>query len=283
MAGRSRTCGCPTCGSGMTAGAGRPPRVVGHRGAAAKAPENTAASFSTALDAGADAIELDVGLSADGHVVVLHDATLDRTTSGHGRLADRTWLELSALDAGSWFSRRFAGERLPDLDGAMALVRGRVPVIVELKAHRRASGRGTIHPQDLALLEGVLAALRRHERTGNVAVSSSCWPLLAAAAERAPRLPLALTVPRWRRGDPVAAARDIGARALHPDRRLCTPRFMARAHAAGLEVIAYVVNRSRELDALIAAGADGIFTDDPEAMRRLVARRFAKGPSRDAR
>jgi glycerophosphoryl diester phosphodiesterase len=266
----------------MTAGAGRPPRVVGHRGAAAKAPENTAASFRAALEARADAIELDVGRTKDGHVVVHHDATLDRTTSGHGRLADRTWLELSALDAGSWFSRRFAGEHLLDLDGALALVRGRVPVIVELKAHRRA-GRGAAHPDDLVLLEGVLAALRRHERTGNVAVSSSCWPLLAAAAERAPRLPLALTVPRWRRGDPVAAARDIGARALHPDRRLCTPRFMARAHAAGLEVIAYVVNRSRELDALIAAGADGIFTDDPEAMRQLVARRFARGSPRDAR
>ena len=281
MAGRSRTCGCPTCGSGMTVRTARPPRIVGHRGASARAPENTAASFSTALDAGVDAIELDVGRTKDGHVVVLHDATLDRTTSGRGRLADRTWLELSALDAGSWLSRRFAGERLLDLDGALALVRGRVPVIVELKAHRRAA-RGAAHPDDLALLEGVLAALRRHERTGGVAVSSSCWPLLAAAAERLPRLPLALTVPRWRRDDPVTAARDIGARALHPDRRLCTPRFVARAHAAGLEVIAYVVNRARELEALIAAGADGIFTDDPEAMRRLVARRFARGSSRDA-
>ncbi len=266
----------------MTAGAGRPPCIVGHRGASAGAPENTAASFGSALDAGADAIELDVGRTKDGHVVVLHDATLDRTTSGRGRLADRTWLELSGLDAGSWFSRRFAGERLLDLDGALALVRGRVPVIVELKAHHRA-GRGAAHPDDLDLLEKVLAALRRHERPGGVAVSSSCWPLLAAAAGRAPRVPLALTVPRWRRGDPVAAAREIGAGALHPDRRLCTPRFVARAHAAGLEVIAYVVNRARELEALIAAGADGIFTDDPEAMRRLVARRFGRESPRDAR
>src|SRR5512140_1438453 len=94
----------------------RPPLVVGHRGAPARAPENTAASFRAALDAGAGAIELDVGLSKDGHAVVLHDATLDRTTSGRGPLARRTWPELAELDAGGWFSPRFAGEPVLDLD-----------------------------------------------------------------------------------------------------------------------------------------------------------------------
>ncbi len=267
----------------MTALAGRPPLVVGHRGAAARAPENTASSFVAALDAGADAIELDVGRSRDGRVVVLHDSTLGRTTSGRGRLSDRTWSELSGLDAGSWFSPRFGGERLLDLDGALALVRGRVPVIVEVKARRHTSARGSVRSDELALLDAVLAAVRRYERAGSFVVSSSCWPLLAAAAAREPRLELALTVPTWRRGDPILGARGIGARALHPDRRLCTPRFVARAHAAGLEVIAYVVNRAAELDAMIAAGVDGIFTDDPDTMRRLVARRFGHGSSEHGR
>src|SRR5262245_21501801 len=104
---------------------GRSFLVVGHRGAAAKAPENTAASIRAGLDAGADVIEIDVGLTADGRVVLLHDTTLDRTTSGRGDLGSHRWDEISGLDAGSWHSKRFRAEGLIDLDGALALVRAR--------------------------------------------------------------------------------------------------------------------------------------------------------------
>ena len=113
--------------------------IVGHRGAAARAPENTAVSLVAGLDAGADAIEIDVGLTRDGRVVLLHDATVDRTTSGRGALRSLTWERVRALDAGSWFSRRFKGEPPIDLDDALAIVRARVPIIVEIKpaAHDR--------------------------------------------------------------------------------------------------------------------------------------------------
>jgi glycerophosphoryl diester phosphodiesterase len=254
----------------MKPGDARGPRIVGHRGAAARAPENTASSFRAGIAAGADAIELDVGLSAEGRVVVLHDATLERTTDGRGPLSGRSWEELSRLDAGSWFSPRFAGEPLLDLDAAFAIIRASVPVIVEIKARPG----GDVHPDDFRLLDGVLASLRRTGGLANATVSSSHWPVLDVAAERAPSLALALTVPPLHREDPVAAARRIGASALHPNRRLCTRKFVESARSVGLEVIAYVVNRAAQLEPLLAVGVDGIFTDDPEAMRRLVARRF---------
>jgi glycerophosphoryl diester phosphodiesterase len=253
----------------VSSGTGRHPFVVGHRGAAARAPENTAASLRAGIAAGADAVEIDVRLSADGRAVVLHDATLDRTTSGRGPLSQRSWQELSRLDAGSWFSPRFAGEPLLTLDAALAVARGHLPVIVEIKAGR-GDAEAAADDAELRLLDAVVASLRGSGGLEGVSVSSMHWPVLAAAADRAPGLELAVTVPRGHGGDPVAFAARIGALSLHPDRRLCSREFVARAHSAGLRVIAYVVNRARELDPLVAAGADGIFSDDPDAMCRLV-------------
>lgn len=258
----------------MRLGDGRRLIVVGHRGAAGRAPENTAASLRAGLDAGADAIEIDVGLAADGRVVLLHDRTLDRTTNGQGPLARLSWRELEALDAGSWFSERYRGEGLLDLDGAVALVRGRVPLVVEIKATAR-SGRPS--RADRLLLEAVLAAL---ERTGGVdegvQVSSAHWALLEEARALAPSLQLAVTVGFSRGGDPVRQAIRIGASAIHSHRLLTGRSLVARAHEAGLEVVAYTVNRARELFDLVEAGADGVFTDDPAAIRRLLARRYGE-------
>src|SRR5512139_733767 len=91
------------------------PIIFAHRGASAHAPENTLAAFELALAQQADAIELDVKLSADGQVIVIHDSSVDRTTNGHGKVQDMTLVEIKALDAGSFFSSQFAGEKIPTL------------------------------------------------------------------------------------------------------------------------------------------------------------------------
>ena len=253
---------------------GRRFSIVGHRGAAARAPENTAVSLIAGIDAGADQIEIDVGLSRDGRVVLLHDTTLDRTTSGRGPLRERDWSSIGALDAGSSFSRAFAGETPIDLDDALAIVRPRVPLIVELKAIGSERTRG-IDPADRATVEAVLAAFERTGGFRGVTMSSAGWTLLAHAARRVRGLDLALTVGATETRDPVAWAQRVGATALHPNRRLCTPTFVARARGMGLLVIPYVVNRASELAPLLEAGVDGVFTDDPAAMRRLLSRRTA--------
>jgi len=248
--------------------------IVGHRGAAARAPENTAASLAAGLDAGADQIEIDVGMTRDGRVVLLHDATLDRTTNGRGPVRARDWNEVRSLDAGSWFQKRFAGEPPIDLDDALALVRPRAPLIVEVKPIGRERDRG-IDPADRATVDGLLAAFERTGGFRGVTMSSAGWSLLAYAAERRAGLDLALTVGSTESRDPIAWAKRVGATALHPSRRLCTPNYVARARGVGLLVIPYTVNRTAELAPLIDAGVDGVFTDDPAAMRRLLGRRTA--------
>lgn len=105
----------------------------GHRGYSAARPENTLAAFAAALEAGADGVELDVNLSADGRLVVVHDETLERTTDGTGPVAARTMEELRALDAGAWFDPRFAGERLSTLEEVLDLLGGKTLVNIEIK------------------------------------------------------------------------------------------------------------------------------------------------------
>lgn len=246
--------------------------VVGHRGAAARAPENTAASLLAGIDAGADQIEIDVGLSRDGRAVVFHDTTLDRTTTGRGPVSSRDWAEIERLDAGSFFDPRFATERPLDLDGALALVRNRVPMVVEIKAARP---EGCLRPGagDYRAVDAVAAAVLRTGGIEGVTISSSSWPLLDAMGRALPGIDLALTVGYLERRDPVEWARKIGASAVHANRRLCARRWIERAHAAGLLVVPYTVNRRGELDPLLDAGADGAFTDDPAGLRRLLRRR----------
>jgi len=248
--------------------------IVGHRGAAARAPENTAVSLVAGLDGGADQIEIDAGVTRDGRVVLLHDATLDRTTTGRGPLREQTWAAVRTLDAGSWLQKRFAGEPPIDLDDALAIVRARVPLIVEVKPVGRERERG-IDPVDRKTVDGVLAAFERTGGLRGVTMSSAGWSLLAYASERVSGLDLALTVGSREARDPITWAKRVGATALHPSRKLCTGSYVARARGMGLLVIPYTVNRATELAPLLAAGVDGVFTDDPAAMRRLLSRRTA--------
>src|SRR5512143_1091036 len=109
------------------------PLVIAHRGSAAYAPENTLAAFQLAAEQGADAIELDVDLTRDGHMVIMHDATIDRTTDGHGRVGDLTLEELRRVDAGAWKDAAFQGERVPLLEEVFEAVGQRLLINVEIK------------------------------------------------------------------------------------------------------------------------------------------------------
>jgi hypothetical protein len=116
----------------------RPPRmgveqVIAHRGSSADRPENTLASFQRAIEAGATAVEVDVRTTSDGHLVILHDATLDRTTAGSGAVGDNSLAEVRQLDAGSWFDPAYAGQRVPTLKEVLVLCRGKVDVLLDLK------------------------------------------------------------------------------------------------------------------------------------------------------
>lgn len=226
---------------------------IGHRGAAGVAPENTIASFRRAVALGADAVELDVQRTRDGHLVVMHDDTVDRTTDGSGRVSDLDLAAIRRLDAGAWKGAAYAGERVPTLDEVIHAVGAPTLLFVELKG-----------PVTVRGLEEQL--LRTLERAGARARVSS-FDHRALARLRALDGALALgalftALPV----DAVALARACGANAIHPNREYVVPELVAEAHAADLEVHVFTVNDPREAVALRAMGVDGIFSDHPDRL-----------------
>lgn len=247
----------------MTA-AGRWPRVIGHRGAAASAPENTLAGFRKAAALGVRWVEFDVRLSADKRAILLHDDTLERTTSGRGPAAALSFDALRRLDAGSWFGAAFAGERVPSLDETMALLAGLgLGAVIELKpapGAEEATGR--------AVAELVA---RDWPATLPAPLLSSFKPVsLQAARDAAPDIERALLVgglPQdWRQ---QAAA--LGCRMLHCDQRRLDRDAVAAVGSAGLPVFAYTVNEWERAKELFAWGVDAVFSDCPERIEAGLA------------
>lgn len=233
----------------------RPWVRIAHRGASGSAPELTRAAIERALDLGVDMVEVDVQVTRDGHPVIIHDDTLERTTAGTGLVRDWNWQELRELDAGSWFSPAFASQRLLDLEGLIALVRGRARLNVEIKAP--SSDWQTLLPRLLADLDG-----------GGVLDSTviSCFDMDALRAVRRAsadvRIGVLWYLPDWEGAWRVVE--ELGARTIHPYAGSVEPRLFAEAAARGVEAYVWTVNDPGEMRRLIAWGAAGIMSDHPE-------------------
>jgi glycerophosphoryl diester phosphodiesterase len=220
--------------------------IVGHRGACGQAPENTLRSFARAIELGCQRAELDVQVSADGVAVIMHDATVDRTTNGQGAVSALTLEQLKELDAGG-------GEKIPTLEEVMALCRHRIALQIELKAKKSP-------PLVAALIE-------RAWDIDKTVVTSFDLELLDQFAALMPAISLGLLTRD-------AGLDMIGLASVHNHCWIC-PRvdiasadLIARAHGAALKVYVYHVNRSDQAEALIRWGADAIGTDHPEMVAR---------------
>lgn len=248
------------------------PWVIAHRGVPAEAPENTLAGFARAIDHGADLIELDVCMSADGHAVVMHDDTVDRTTDGSGRVDTLTLAELRALDAGSWLSPDFTGERVPTLREALDFTRGKVGVVIELKASSA---------QYPGIETEVLACIDAADRRRDVIVISGDHDAIVAFRSLAPTVPALcfqhppLTETFWQHPPVVVAGWRNHANVVFGLPRDLNRSVNDNIHAAGLTVLTSIVwepDVTPELVAqIVASGVDGIFTDDARTLKRLIA------------
>jgi glycerophosphoryl diester phosphodiesterase len=201
------------------------PLISAHRGALREMPENTMPSFARAHQLGADLVEFDVQRTADGQLVVLHDSTVDRTTSGRGRLCDLTIDQVRRLDAGGWFAPEFAGASVPTLAEVLAWMRGRVYPILELK---QEPGSGLP-----SLVEAVAAALELAEMVDQTLVLSFDHPALLAMKERLPGIRTAITY-EGRLVDTVGAARAARADAVWPSSAFLVQDDIGTVHRAGL-------------------------------------------------
>lgn len=231
--------------------------VWAHRGASAEAPENTLAAFAAAEAAGADGIELDVHLSRDGVPVVIHDDTVDRTTSGRGAVVRLSLSELRRLDAGSWFANRFAGEPVPTLEEVLHWAEGRLRLNLEVKEY--AAG------------QAILELLPRYPHA-RILVSSFDHKLLAALRRVDPELPLGFLVETvfWRSALRRAVA--AGAESLNPRSDLVSRPMVTACRRHGLAVYPWTVDAPERIAGLVRQGVDGVFTNDPSQVVALQHR-----------
>jgi len=239
-----------------------PPVIIAHRGYSARYPENTLAAFGAALDAGADMVEMDVWLTKDGEIAVLHDDTLDRTTSGEGPVAGWDIASLRQLEAGGWFHPYFYGEGIPTLAEALDLIGSHAGVNIEIKSSMHDMGRpaGAIGRQVADLVTGLGLC-------DSVIISSFEWDILdkVAGTDNAPRIALLSEAPADEDG--LAACKGLGAYSWHQNHKTLAVDQVATLHAAGLRAFAYTVNSQMRFRKLTDMGVDGVFTDNPMGLR----------------
>lgn len=255
---------------------GRPQflHVHGHRGAAGLAPENTLAAFRKAVELGVDGLEMDLHVTRDGEVVVIHDETLDRTTDGKGSIADLALGEVKRWDAGGKFAEAFRGERIPTLREVIELVQAsgntRIRLDLEIKFGEGQEGK----PEDFE--ERVLEVLRQTGFVERVNVISFHHPSLVKmkALESKIRTGL-LAGGRQPPEDPVALVRQYRADYYSPGFRLVTSEVVAALHRAGIPIVPWTVNEEAEMRRLMTLGigifpGDGMATDFPDRLLRLL-------------
>ena len=259
----------PTALLAPPGGSGDHPRVIGHRGASAAAPENTLAAYEAAWSAGCGWIEADVQPTADNVPMMLHDDDLDRTTSGNGPIRGLSAQQVRALDAGSWFrlgaNNPYAESVVPYLAEVLANLSASRSLLLEIKGE---------HTRDqVAAALAVIKASRWNER---VLVESFEVDALRHVQELDPGRPVGLLVQELH-ADPVATCAELGAVSYNPDHRELRgrPEVVADLHAAGIAVVAYTADEPDDWAFLTSLRVDGIVTNTPAELLAWQQAQFA--------
>jgi glycerophosphoryl diester phosphodiesterase len=241
------------------------PVIFAHRGDLANAPENTLPSFEQAIAKGADGVELDAKLTSDGHVIVIHDSTVDRTTDGKGRVASYTLNAIRKLDAGKWFDVKFSGTKVPLLEEVFETVGKDKLINIELTNYST--------PRD-GLVVKVCELIKHHNNPKQIIFSSFFSSNLKNVAQILPEIPRGLLampgiVGLW--------SRSFGFmfgdyQALHPYITNTSREQVQRAHRIKRRVHVWTANSVEEIKQLKEWGVDGIFTDDPQTAVRALER-----------
>jgi len=220
--------------------------VIAHRGASAYEPENTLRSIKRALNLGADMVEIDVRTTKDGHIVVIHDATVDRTTNGRGYVKDMTLEELKKLDAG-------LGERIPTLQEVISLVKGRVGLVIEIKVP--------------GIEEKVLKIVNENKLHDDVLITSFYHPILLRVKSLNAKVRTGIIIAS-RPVRPAQLALDARSNAIFPKYTYLDLEMVEEAHKHSLTVYPWTVDDPGEARLLIEMGIDGIVTNKPDILRQ---------------
>ena len=235
--------------------------VFGHRGAMAYAPMNTLAAFELARAQGAHGVELDVQLSKDGQLVVLHDYTVDATTDGQGDVRNLTLPELKRLDAGTWFSSAFSGEQIPTLDEAIAEFGKTLLINVEIKSAQDESS---------GIEEIVAACIRQHGLQERTIVSSFDHHTLRRFRTVCPEVAIGFLHGQVSAFDIDALVADLPHEARHPWHDMINAEYMDWARENGFYINAWTINDAQRAIELQRLGVNSIITDEPDSIIRAL-------------
>jgi glycerophosphoryl diester phosphodiesterase len=236
---------------------------IGHRGAAGTRPELTSIGFERAIELGVEMIELDVQLTRDRQLVVLHDLELGRTVAALGRVRDLSLDDLRTLDAGRWFDPAYTGLTVLSLDDVFDLIDGRVALNVEIKSPE-VDFEGTA----IALVE----ILERRGAVEPTIVSSFSRGALRAVRRASPTARIGVLWHQPNVHDAFVSAASLDAVAIHPQWRLIDQRLVDGAHKRSLIVNTWTVNDVTEMRRLVALGVDGLISDYPERFDEVLGR-----------
>lgn len=232
---------------------------VAHRGATAYSPENTIAAFDLAVDMKADYIEIDVQRSKDGELVLIHDTTVDRTTDGTGKVGDLTLEQLRSLDAGSWKGEQFAGEPIPTFEEILDLYRGKVGILIELKAPELYPG----------IEEQVAAALieRNLDKPQNekIIIQSFNFESIKKMDQLLPQVPIGVLTSN-RADTTLEALQEFSTYAdwFNPSYGIVTEELVNQVHSLGMQIGSWTVRSQEAADFLFEMGVDAIISDYPD-------------------
>jgi glycerophosphoryl diester phosphodiesterase len=246
-------------------------QLIGHRGARGEAPENTLSGFRYLRELGVFAVELDIQVSADGELVVIHDGFLERSTLAEGTVASRTVAELAGVDAThSAFPDWPETEGVPTLRAVMKILQDFEHVQFEVKAKTEADSR-VVAEKFPPLWREFYADRGRGDRAFSTSFNPRYLQLLREAA---PDIPRGFLFEKDFSGDAVTAATTLGCRSIGPHQERCTVELLGAAHGAGLIVSTWTVNTVSRMQELAALGVDSIITDFPRMARQQAAALF---------
>jgi glycerophosphoryl diester phosphodiesterase len=228
---------------------------IAHRGASAHAPENTLASFKKALEMGASAIELDIALSLDGRLVVIHDADIKRVAGKPGRVENFTAAELKKTDVGSWFEKKYCDQGVPTLADVFQLVKNQATLHVEIK------GGCGFYPG----IEEKLSRLLKHLDPFHASlVSSFDHEALYHFRKLDKKARIGYLLGRTPLPRAFLEIAEIGAESLNLDLKQVNSKIISECHKRDLKVLVYTVNTRRDFSRLKKMGVDGVFSNFPE-------------------
>jgi glycerophosphoryl diester phosphodiesterase len=232
---------------------------VAHRGATGYAPENTIAGFDKAVDMKADYIEIDVQRSKDGELVIIHDTTVDRTTDGTGKVGELTFKELRSLDAGSWKDEQFTGEKIPTFDEILDRYRGKVGILIELKAPELYPG----------IEESVAKELKERNldkpQNEKIIIQSFNFDSVKKMDKLLPKVPVGVLTSN-RAHTKLDALKEFSTYAdyFNPSYGIVTEELVNNVHSLGMKIGSWTVRSQEAADFLLEMGVDAIITDYPD-------------------